>query len=205
MTANFGIFLASAVGISLSGVMAPGPVMVATITKGYNNQNAGALIGLGHGIIEIPIIALLYFGVAAFINVPGVKQVIGVLGGLMLLFMGWMILRSLGKQQGNGADLPYNPLITGVITTGVNPYFYLWWATVGLSLIAGSAEFGIAGLVAFVAAHWGCDIGWDQAISFTVFRTKRFWNVKVRKIVFAACALVLMGFGLWNAISVFFL
>jgi threonine/homoserine/homoserine lactone efflux protein len=204
MTSSFGLFLLSAVGISLSGVMLPGPLTAATITKGYNDQNAGFFIGVGHGIIEIPIIALIYFGFGSFISSPEVKKVIGILGGLVLLFMGWMILRSLGKKQGNSADLPYKPLVTGIIMTGANPYFFLWWATVGLALISGAIQFGVIGLVAFVGIHWLCDIGWEQVISLTVFKTKKFWTIKVRKIVFGVCALVLMGFGIWFGISVFF-
>jgi threonine/homoserine/homoserine lactone efflux protein len=198
-------FLFWAIGISLSGVISPGPLTAAMITKGYNNQYAGFFMGVGHGIIEIPIIALIYFGFAPFISSPEVKKIIGVIGGLVLVFMGWLVLRSLGKKLGNGADLPYNPLVIGIIMTGANPYFLLWWATVGLSLIAGAVQFGITGLVAFTALHWLCDMGWGQIVSTTVFKTRRFWTAKVRKIVFGVCALVLMGFGIGYGISVFFM
>ena len=59
MTQNLWLFLLSAAGISLSGVMLPGPLTAATIAKGYNDKNAGVMIGIGHGIVEIPIIALI--------------------------------------------------------------------------------------------------------------------------------------------------
>jgi threonine/homoserine/homoserine lactone efflux protein len=205
MTNSFGLFLLSAIGISLSGVMLPGPLTAATITKGYNNQNAGLMIGIGHGIIELPIIVLIYFGFASFISAPVVKQFIGILGGLMLIFMGWMILRSLGKRLGVTADLPYSPLVTGIIMTGANPYFFLWWATIGLALVASAIQFGIIGLISFICLHWLCDIGWEQVVSVTVFKTKRFWTAKARKTVFGVCAVVLMGFGAWFGVSVFFL
>ena len=203
MTASFGLFLLSAFLISLTGVMLPGPLTAATITKGYNDQNAGWLIGVGHGIIEIPIIALIYFGFAPFLSSPEVKKIVGILGGLMLLFMGWMVLRSLGKKQGTGADLPYNPLVTGIIMTGANPNFFIWWATIGIGLVTGASQFGAAGLLAFLGVHWACDIGWVQIISLVVFKTKKFWTVKTSKIVFGVCALVLMGFGIWWGVSVF--
>ncbi len=88
MTASFGLFLLSAIGISLSGVMAPGPLTVATITKGYNDKYAGIFISLGHGIIELPIMALIYFGFANFLASPEVKRIVGLAGGLMLAFHG---------------------------------------------------------------------------------------------------------------------
>ena len=83
MTQNLWLFLLSAAGISLSGVMLPGPLTAATIARGYNDKNAGVMIGIGHGIVEIPIIALIYFGFAAYIADPLVKMATGLAGGAL--------------------------------------------------------------------------------------------------------------------------
>lgn len=48
-------FLFTAVIISLSGVMAPGPMTTVTISKGSKSPYAGALIAVGHGIVEFPL------------------------------------------------------------------------------------------------------------------------------------------------------
>ena len=200
---NFFAFLLTIVGISLSGVMAPGPLTVATITKGYNDRNAGIKIALGHGIVEIPIILLLYFGFAPFISSPEVKKIIGLIGGLMLVVMGLMMFRTMGKAIEERTDLPTRSIMTGIILTGANPYFLLWWATIGLALITGATEFGIYGLIAFLVVHLSCDVLWEQVISMTVFKTRHLWTAKTQKIVFAVCAVVLIGFGLYYGISVF--
>jgi threonine/homoserine/homoserine lactone efflux protein len=200
---SFLTFLFTIVGISLSGVMAPGPLTVATITKGYNDRNAGIKIALGHGIIELPIILLLYFGFAPFLSSPEVKRIIGLLGGLMLVVMGLMMFRSMGKTLEERTDLPSRSITTGMILTGANPYFLLWWATIGLALITGATEFGIYGLMAFIVVHLACDVLWEQIISMTVFRTRHLWTAKIQKIVFTVCAVVLIGFGLFYGISVF--
>ena len=203
MTASLGLFLLSAAGISLSGVMMPGPLTAATITKGYRDKNAGLMIGLGHGVIEIPLMALIYFGFAQFFASPEVKRIIGVAGGLMLIFMGSMIFWSSRKATAEPADLPYNSLVTGIIMTGSNPYFFLWWATIGIALIVSAATFGIIGLLLFAIVHLSCDIVWEQFVSMSVFRTKHLWTQKVQKIVFGICALALIGFGVWFCFSVF--
>ena len=203
MTASFGLFLLSVIGISLSGVMAPGPVTAAIITKGYRDKNAGMMVAFGHAIIEVPLIALIYFGFASYISAPEVKRVIGLIGGVMLIFMGALMFRSMKKTSEMATDLPYNSFMTGIIMTGVNPYFFLWWATVGLALIASAAQFGILGLVTFTIVHWSCDLIWDQFISLTVFKTKHLWTMKVQKIILGICALILIGFGIWFCISVF--
>jgi threonine/homoserine/homoserine lactone efflux protein len=203
MTASLGLFLLSAVGISLSGVMLPGPLTAATIAKGYREQNAGIFIALGHAVIELPLIALIYFGFAHFFASPDVKKVIGLAGGLMLVFMGLIVLRNIKKAVGEAADLPYNSLVTGIMMTGANPYFFLWWATIGVALIVTAAGFGIWGLLIFAVVHWSCDLVWEQILSVTVFKTKHLWTQKVQRIVFATCALLLVGFGVWFCVSVF--
>ncbi len=203
MTANLGLFLLSAAGISLSGVMLPGPLTAATIAKGYREQNAGIFIALGHAVIELPLMALIYLGFAHFFASPGVKKIIGLAGGLMLVFMGLVVLRGIGRAQREPADLPYNSLVTGIMMTGANPYFFLWWATIGVALIVAAAEFGIWGLLIFALVHWSCDLVWEQFVSMSVFRTRHLWTRKVERIVFGICAGVLVGFGIWFCISAF--
>jgi threonine/homoserine/homoserine lactone efflux protein len=203
MDASLGLFLLSAAGISLSGVMMPGPLTAATIAKGYREQNAGIFIALGHAVIELPLMALIYFGFAHFFTSPEVKKVVGLAGGLMLVFMGLMVLRSFRKNMAEAADLPYNSLVTGIMLTGANPYFFLWWATIGIALIVTAAKFGILGLLIFAVVHWSCDLVWEQCVSVSVFRTKHLWTQKVQRIVFGICAAALVGFGVWFSVSVF--
>ena len=121
----------------------------------------------------------------------------------MLIFMGSMLFRTMNKAIGEAADLPYNSLTTGIMMTGANPYFFLWWATIGIVLIYGAAEFGVYGLVIFAIVHWSCDLFWEQLVSYTVFKTRHLWTLKVQKVVFGICALVLIGFGIWFCVSVF--
>ena len=203
MTQNLWLFLLSAAGISLSGVMLPGPLTAATIARGYNDKNAGVMIGIGHGIVEIPIIALIYFGFAAFIADPLVKLVTGLAGGALLVVMGLLIFFTFRKPLEGSAVLPYGSLVTGIVMTGGNPYFLLWWATIGVSLVSGAVAFGIFGLVLFTIVHLSCDIVWEQVVSMTVFRTRHLWTPGVQKTVFSICAAVLIGFGVLCGVSVF--
>ena len=203
MTQNLWLFLLSAAGITLSGVMLPGPLTAATIARGYNDKNAGVMIGIGHGIVEIPIIALIYFGFAAYLADPVVKTVAGLAGGALLVVMGLLIFFTFRKPLEGSTVLPYSSLVTGIVMTGGNPYFLLWWATIGVALIAGAVAFGIYGLVLFTIVHLTCDIAWDQVVSMTVFRTRHLWTPRVQRIVFGICAAVLIGFGVLYGVLVF--
>ncbi|MFA7486297.1 MAG: lysine transporter LysE, partial [Phycisphaerae bacterium] len=59
---NLAAFLITVFVISLSGVLAPGPVTTAAIALGSRNKFAGFLIGIGHVIVELPVIIILIFG-----------------------------------------------------------------------------------------------------------------------------------------------
>ncbi|HIE17289.1 MAG TPA: lysine transporter LysE [Dehalococcoidia bacterium] len=203
MTSSLGLFLLSAAGISLSGVMMPGPLTAATIAKGYEQQKAGIFIALGHAVVELPLIALIYYGFSHFFISPQVKSVIGLTGGSMLVVMGLIVLRNVRKTQTEAVVLPYGSLVTGVVLTGANPYFFLWWATIGVALVITASSFGMLGLLVFAVVHWSCDLVWLQLISVSVFRTKHLWSEKVQRFVFSICAVALMGFGVWFCVSVF--
>jgi threonine/homoserine/homoserine lactone efflux protein len=203
MTDNIWLFMGSVALISLSGVMMPGPLMAATIARGYKDKNAGVLIGLGHGIVELPIIALIYFGFGMYLTTPLVKHISGIAGGLLLMAMGIMMFINFKRSSAEPAVLPYGSLVTGIVMTGANPYIYIWWATIGLALITGAVTFGIYGIVLLTIVHIACDVAWDQIVSMTVFKTKHLWTPKVQQVIFGICAVVLIGFGIYFGVSVF--
>lgn len=203
MEASLGLFLLSAVAISLTGVMLPGPMTAATIAKGYSNKNAGAWIAVGHAVIEIPLIAAIYFGFGHFIGSPQAVKVIYGVGGLALFFLGFRMFRTVGKAPNEVGGLPTSSLITGIVVTGTNPAFYVWWATVGIALIAGAAKFGLSGILLFTLVHWPCDLVWYEFLSAGTFKSRKWWTQRVQRVVFSICASVLIGFGVWFFVSAF--
>jgi threonine/homoserine/homoserine lactone efflux protein len=207
METSLGLFLLSAAGISLTGVMLPGPMTAATIAKGYSDKHAGAWIAAGHAFIEVPLIAVIYFviyfGSGHFIDSPQVEMGIYLAGGLMLLYLGFRMFRSTGDATDAVVGLPASSLLTGTIITGTNPAFYIWWATVGTALVTGAAKFGLAGVILFTIVHLPCDLAWSEFLSVSTYHSRRWWTQKVRRIVFSVCASVLAGFGVWFCLSAF--
>jgi threonine/homoserine/homoserine lactone efflux protein len=92
-------FLLTAVAISLSGVMAPGPITVATLVAGARWRHAGAMICVGHVVVELPLIVLLVTGLSAFLESKAVRAGIGLAGGGLLLLMGVQLLASLRRSD----------------------------------------------------------------------------------------------------------
>jgi len=193
--------LASVVVISLSGVMMPGPVFAVTLAKSYRTPWAGAQVSLGHAVIEIPLILLIYFGFARFFENVTVQLVLSILGGAMIIWLGIAMFRARAEVVQRGKDLSYSAFVAGIITSGFNPYFLLWWATVGSLLVMKFLGFGATGLIAFIIVHWLCDLVWLSIISIVVYRTHSLWGLRFQEWLFIICSLLLIGFGGWFMIS----
>jgi threonine/homoserine/homoserine lactone efflux protein len=190
-------FIFTIVGISLSGVMAPGPITAATLAAGERNRHAGAWICAGHVLVELPLILLLAAGLGTFLESKGIRAGIGLIGGLLLLTMGLQLLLSLGKSDAtSAASVQRHPLWIGIVLSGANPYFLLWWATVGLTLTSRAMDFGILALVLFALVHWLCDLGWLEVLSFAGFKGSQAFGNRSQKVISSVCAAMLLGFGL---------
>ncbi len=187
--------------ISLSGVMTPGPMFAVTVAKSYRSPWAGVQISLGHAVVEVPIILLIYFGFSRFFENNIVQIVLSLIGGVMLIWMGIGMFRARREVVDSGKDLSYGGITAGIIMSITNPFFLLWWATVGLALVAKFVEFGTVGLPVFIATHWICDLIWLSIVSFVIFRTKTFWGRKFQSGIFIICSLLLLGFGGWFVFS----
>jgi threonine/homoserine/homoserine lactone efflux protein len=206
METSLGLFLLSAAGISLTGVMLPGPMTAATIAKGYGDRHAGVWIAAGHAVIEIPLIAIMaaiYFGSGSLASSPQVERVIYLVGGAMLLYLGFRMFRANRVAPGGVGGLPASSFMTGIVITGTNPSFYIWWVTAGAVLIAGAARFGLIGVILLAVVHLPSDFIWSEFLSVGTFESRRWWTQRVQRIVFTVCALVLAGFGVWFCLSAF--
>lgn len=194
---DFYLFLLSVILISLSGVMAPGPLFAVTVAKSVRSKFAGVLISLGHGAIEFPLMFLIYFGFVQFLASSLNQKIIGFVGGLIMIYMGFRMIRAERKISEEHAGYEHGSLMAGIVTTGANPYFLLWWATIGAALIVNATFFGFAGFLIFAVTHWLCDLLWNTIVSATVFKLRRFWSKKVYNLIFGFCFVVLASFGVW--------
>jgi threonine/homoserine/homoserine lactone efflux protein len=193
--------LLSVVVISLSGVMMPGPMFAVALAKSYKSPWAGVQMSLGHAVIEVPLILLIYFGFARFFENNIVQVVLNLLGGVMVIWLGVGLFRARAAVVEKGKDLPYSAFVAGILMSALNPLFLLWWATIGGMLIMKFADFGAMGLSTFTVVHWLCDLVWLSFVSVLVYRTRALWGKTFQQWVFIACGLLLVGFGVWFVVS----
>lgn len=194
---NFYLFLVSVTLISLSGVLMPGPLFAVNIEKAAKNKAAGLLISLGHGIVEFPLMFIIYFWLSNF-AVPQVLIIaIGLIGGLTMMFMGIQTFRNRKRTRSKNVYSKKETLAAGIWTTAANAGFILWWLTIGTALILNAQQFGLMGFSVFAVIHWLCDFAVYSTVAFAVFKSSRFWTEKVHSSIFFFCFAVFVGFGAW--------
>jgi threonine/homoserine/homoserine lactone efflux protein len=196
---SYGAFLIQAVLISLSGVMAPGPLTVVVVGKGAKSARSGALIALGHGVIEFPLMVLIALGLGPFFQHEAFATTVGLAGGAVLLWMAAGLLLSL--RPGRSADAgpermrEASPFVAGMLMTGGNPYFIVWWATVGATLVFRAWSFGIWQFVVFAVIHWSLDLIWYFFLSSAAFKGTKLLGDRFLKGVSLVAGLMLLYFG----------
>jgi len=189
------------VGVSLSGVMAPGPFFAVTLAKSYRSPWAGTLMALGHAVVEVPLILLIYYGFAPFFQDDTVQIVLSLAGGAMILWMGVTMFLDRAKVVREGKDLPYPAFVAGIFMSAVNPLFLLWWATIGSLLVMKFLDYGPGGLLLLITVHWMCDLIWLSFISVFINKTHHFLGKRFQEWLFIATSLFLAYFGIRFIIS----
>ena len=198
-------FMLKAALISLSGVLSPGPITAVTVSKGTEHPLTGLYVAIGHAIVELPLMILIAVGLDKYLQINWVRVAIGVLGGLFLFKMGFGLLKNIFSTKIGYDNFNYTPIQAGVILSISNPYFLIWWSTVGAMLLSGAYQFGMVGVILFMLIHLGCDFLWYIFLSSLTFKGGQFFGQRLQQVLFAICGLFLLFFSgkfLYDAINI---
>jgi len=193
----------TAFAVGLSGAMSPGPYLTVTISRTLRNGRLSAMLMLvGHALLEALLLIGFAFGLQHFLARPTVITALGILGGVVLLWMGGDLL--LGAIQGSiTADLEaaeddsrLGPIAHGAFVSLSNPYWTLWWATIGVTLAAKGLAIGPVGVLAFFVGHQLADIAWYTFVIFAVAKGRNLLSPRVYRVIIGALASFLLVLGL---------
>ena len=188
--------------LGLTGAMAPGPLLTVTITESARRGgHVGPLVILGHGILELILLLLIVFGVAGMLAHPVIYTIVSFAGGLIIIYMGIGILRSLRTYTldapGDGAQKGLHPVVAGIIISLSNPYWFIWWVTIGMGYVMFASVLGMAGIIAFFAGHISADLAWYSFVSYGIAMGGKYVSTRVIKRVLFFCSLFLLLFGIF--------
>ena len=189
----------------------PGPLLAVGIAETpRHGWQTGAIITIGHAIAEVIVVVVLSLGLVAVAKNPLVAQIIGVVGGLMLIVMGitmgYDTLKGKVKYDADESVKKSNHKLAGegITATISNPYWFIWWGTIGLALLVDSLEYGFIGPIVFYFGHILSDFVWYTVVSIILWTGKTLIMGRGLKILITLCALFLIYLGtifVYNGLS----
>jgi len=184
--------------IGLTGALVPGPTLVATInSSARGGWSTGPRVMAGHSVIEAAIFLLIILGLGSVAALEEYMGIIAAVGGVALLVFGILTIRGAGRAMPEGkADQAFvNPYLAGALTSVSNPYFCMWWFSVGSSLVLAAAQKALPFALAFLIGHWSADFGWYTIVSASVHQGRRVFDERRYAWVLRGCGIFLMAFG----------
>jgi len=189
--------------IGLTGALAPGPTLVATVNSSLKDGwTAGPKIAAGHALVESVLFLLIVGGLA--LAMQQYSRYIAVLGGMALIAFGILTVMNsksaiMASSQVQAAG---NPYLAGVITSAANPYFWIWWLSIGSALVIDGLRGGLILAGLFMIGHWCADFGWYTLVSTSLGKGRTILSEANYHRILAICGSFLILFGLYFLISV---
>ena len=203
------LIFTTALAIAFTGALAPGPLLAVTIRESTKKGFwAGPILVLGHMLPEIAIVVALVMGLGKLMDSDVVSGSIGLAGGIMLLVMG---ISTIIKSRGTSLPSSGEPIsqkrgtlvLSGAVASISNPYWFIWWATIGAALVIKSLNMGIPGIIVFFIGHILGDLIWYAVVSGAISRGRRIMSDRVYHGLMIGCGALIIGMGVYYAISGF--
>lgn len=196
------IFLTSFI-VGLSGAASPGPLLALTgeetIKRDYK---AGPIIIVGHSILEFLMVIFLILGFGEILKNLSFKKYLNITGGLFLYFFGIMTIFS-SKKVKIEPDKNLKPaknyllILKGISVSLSNPYWTIWWITIGTLYLSFALPYGFLGISIFYTGHILSDFLWFSSVSFLIYKSKRLLNEKFLIFLSFFFGIFLIAFGIF--------
>jgi threonine/homoserine/homoserine lactone efflux protein len=200
METVIGIFFTS-LGIGFTGAVMPGPLLALTLKESLSHGKWSALwLSTGHALCELIMVSALALGLSRMVSGETITGPVGLLGGAILVWMGIGALRQPLTEANITETIKspqrlHNLLLHGSAVTVTNPYWTIWWLTVGVGLVLIAAKLGPLGIIAFYIGHILADYLWFGGVGLTVGSGSRFLEGKPYRLAIRACGIFLLLFG----------
>lgn len=194
--------------VAFTGALMPGPMLTLVISsvaqKGFWTS---VFIVIGHSVLELLIVAGFYLGILKYLDNPLVIKIISITGGTFLVYMAVSIIVSVARKkvkldldskkiaQNLGTKNSFIIAGKGVLISLANPYWYIWWLTIGASFMIKSMQNSFGGVASFYTGHILADFIWYLFVGFLISTGRRFFNQKVYISILIACSIFLFYLG----------
>lgn len=188
----------------------PGPLFTVTVARtAKQGFIASVLLVFGHSLLELLLVVALVLGLGSFMRDKMISAVIASVGGIFLICMGVGMIRD-GIKSKLEADTnvqtdstsnhlsPSKLMLTGALISISNPYWLIWWATIGLAaltLIGKSSTNIPVAIGAFYIGHILGDIVWYLAVGAAVITGRKLLSNRIYNMIITVCGIFLVFLG----------
>lgn len=85
----------------------------------------------------------------------------------------------------------------GILVSVSNPYWVIWWASIGTAYISESLDAGALGVTSFFSAHILSDLAWLCLVAFVLATGRRLMSHSVYRGILMMCGLFLLVLAVW--------
>jgi threonine/homoserine/homoserine lactone efflux protein len=191
--------------VSVSGVMAPGPLFAANVAYGLKGGvKTGIKMAIGHTIVELPLVILLGIGVFSLEIFPEFRTIISILGAITLFVFATIQIKTvLRKEKIKISNPKQGPLIAGILLSALNPFFIIWWLAIGFKLISDAMIlWSFGGILIMLVLHIWMDFVWLGAVSFFASKSSGILSNRNYKVLMLGISGMSVYFGITFLIKI---
>ena len=186
--------------LGLSAGFAPGPLLALVISETLQHDiKSGVKVALAPTLTDLPIIIVTLFILAKLSNFHNILGIISLIGGFVILFMGYKSIRTKGVEL-NLKETKPKSLTKGILVNALSPHPYLFWLTVGAPTVTKAMSQSIIAALAFICSFMALLVGSKIVLAILVGKSKSFLagNVYIYIMRFLGLALCVFAFVLFR-------
>jgi threonine/homoserine/homoserine lactone efflux protein len=184
--------------VALSGAMMPGPLLTINISESVRRgATAGPLLMAGHALLELLLVVALMLGLSPLFKNDLFFVFVALAGGATMLWMALGMFRSLPTltvNNGVAVERKNNLMVAGALMSLANPYWIIWWATIGIAYITRCQQMGFTAVGVFYSGHIFGDVLWYVAISIAIAKGRRLFTDRAYQVLIGCCGAFLVAF-----------
>ena len=195
-------FVVTIVLVTISGALAPGSLLFANISYGSKfGAKSGLIFSISHSIVEFFLVMIFALGLLTVANEPLVRFVVGITGGIFLIVFGIVQIRNSALSKPDKSKFKKSSFrhlfFIGLAFTGLNPFFVIWWLTVGAELIFISLAFAsFIGVIFMYICHVWMDYVWLIGVAHLSKKGTDIIGSKGYRILIGVFGAILIYFGI---------
>jgi len=185
--------------VGFSGASSPGPMLTMVLAQSsIKGWFESVKIVTGHAILEGILVILLLLGLQPFLQNQVFLKSFSFFGSIFLFYMGIGLLISLFKNEihvKNASPLKFPSVLGGILVSISNPYWLIWWITIGVSFLTQARNYLILGVLSFYFGHILSDYVWYAFIGLIgQGLSLPFWK-RIYKVILYIASIFLIFFG----------